>query len=122
MGEDAILERRRLLRELPPCGDLPLGEAGVLPGIFPNGKGEDRLPAHLRSWLADLRTEIDKARGASDDLLARASRLAQMSEDLASAMDMRFLYDADRRLFAIGYQVCAGELFGSLRFTRKKRG
>ena len=28
-----------------------------------------------------------------------------MSDDLAAAMDMRFLYDADRRLFAIGYQV-----------------
>ena len=107
LGEDAITERQRLLRELPPCGDLPLGETGVLPGIFPSGGREDRLPAHLRSWLADLRTEIEKAREASDALLARARRLAQMSEDLASAMDMQFLYDADRRLFAIGYQVGA---------------
>src|SRR5438093_10491213 len=30
-----------------------------------------------------------------------------MSEDLAASMDMHFLYDADRRLFAIGYQVGA---------------
>ena len=28
-----------------------------------------------------------------------------MSEDLADAMDMRFLYDSARRLFAIGYHV-----------------
>ena len=63
--------------------------------------------------MADLRAEIEKARAASDALLARARRLAQMSEDLAAAMDMQFLYDADRRLFAIGYQVGAPVTFSA---------
>ncbi len=47
LGERAILERRRLLRDLPSWGDLSSGEADVLRGIFPDGDGEDELPAHL---------------------------------------------------------------------------
>ena len=113
LGESAILERRRLLRELPSWGHLSLGEAGVLSGIIPEGGGLDDLPSHLKSWLADLRTEIENVRAASEALLGRAGRLAQMSEDLASAMDMQFLYDTDRRLFAIGYQVGAPVTFSA---------
>ncbi len=105
LGEDAILERRRLLRQLPSWGDLSLGEAGVLPCITADDSGEDSLPPHLRAWMADLRAELQKVRAASDALLARAKRLAQRGEDLAASMDMRFLYDDERRLFAIGYQV-----------------
>jgi hypothetical protein len=105
LGEDAILERRRLLRQLPSWGDLSLGEAGVLPCITADDSGEDSLPPHLRAWMADLRAELQKVRAASDALLGRARRLAQRGEDLAASMDMRFLYDDERRLFAIGYQV-----------------
>src|SRR6185503_18280036 len=35
----------------------------------------------------------------------RCRRVEEMSDALADAMDMQFLYDAHRRLFAIGYQV-----------------
>ena len=71
--------------------------------------------------MADLRAEYERAREASKALLGRARRLGEMSEDLAAAMDMRFLYDADRRLFAIGYQVGGPlNLLCSLRFARER--
>ena len=66
---------------------------------------EDGLPDNLISWLADLRAEYERARESSKALLERTERLGEMSEDLAAAMNMRFLYDADRGLFAIGYQA-----------------
>src|SRR2546427_11399725 len=55
--------------------------------------------------MADVRAEHEKVRALSKALLARAARLNQMCEDFADGMDMRFLYDGDRRLFGIGYQV-----------------
>jgi cyclic beta-1,2-glucan glucanotransferase len=113
LGEGALVERRRLLRHLPSWGELSRGEANLLPDIPPNGSGEEGLPPHLRSWLADLRGELEKVRAASDALLGRARRLAEMSENLAASMDLQFLYDADRRLFAIGYQVGAPRTFSA---------
>ena len=104
LGEKAILERRNLLRNLPDWGDLAAGAANILPEIFREGSRQG-LPAHLRVWMADLKSEIENVSAASNDLLGRAARLAQRSEDLAAGMDMQFLYDAERRLFAIGYQV-----------------
>ena len=46
-------------------------------------------------------------------LLARAERLISLSDDLADGMNMRFLYDADRRLFPIGFNVETRRLDGS---------
>ena len=113
LGPGIILQRQRLLRHLPSWGELTNGEANVLPEVSLDGGSEEGLPPHLRAWMADLSAEFEKAHGAADSLLARTRRLAQMSEDLAAAIDMRFLYDADRRLFAIGYQVGAPLTFSA---------
>ena len=39
-----------------------------------------------------------------------AERLARAGRELSESMNMRFLYDADRRLFSIGYNVTEGRL------------
>src|SRR5436190_11169429 len=85
----------------------------MLSDIAADGSSEEGLPPHLRTWVADLTAEFTKVRAASEDLLVRARRLAQRIETLAASMDMQFLYDADRRPFAMGYQVGAPLTFSS---------
>lgn len=111
LGERAILQRRRL--RLPSWGELSRGEADVLSAISPESGTEEGLPPQLKSWMADLKAELATVRDAAVALLGRARRLARMSEDLAASTDMQFLYDADRRLFAIGYQVGAPRTFSA---------
>ena len=113
LGDSAIRERRRLLRHLPSWSDLCLGDGGLFPGVLPDRGVEEGLPPHLRAWIADVRIELAKVCVASDTLLGRAKRLAQRSEDFAASTDMKFLYDPDRRLFAIGYQVGAPVTFSA---------
>ncbi|MBI4446447.1 MAG: hypothetical protein HY645_11125 [Acidobacteria bacterium] len=103
LGEGAIMARRRLLYHLPSWGELVRTEPDLLGDIL--SFSSEGLPANLTGWMTDLRTEYEKARQSSEALLAAARRLSQMSDDLASSMNMQFLYNADRRLFAIGYQV-----------------
>ncbi|MBI1895791.1 MAG: hypothetical protein HYS04_04520 [Acidobacteria bacterium] len=105
LGASAQAARRRVLQRLPSLGDMAGGKAGVLQQISKDGGVEAELPAALIAWIADLTAEYVKACAASRDLLAGARRLSEMSEDLAAAVSMQFLYDTDRRLFAIGYQV-----------------
>jgi len=113
LGQDVILKRRRLLRYLPSWSELSQGGANMLPDIAADGSSEEALPPHLRTWMADLTAEFTKVRAASEDFLVRARRIAERIETLATSMDMQFLYDADRGLFAIGYQVGAPLTFSS---------
>jgi cyclic beta-1,2-glucan synthetase len=62
--------------------------------------------------LADLEAALDGR--AAAELLTRCRRLADRAALLADAMDFRFLYKADRHLFAIGYNARAGRLDAAL--------
>jgi cyclic beta-1,2-glucan synthetase len=81
------------------------GEAApgaAIPGT-PAIRGEG-MPSLASLWEG---ARQDQAAGA---LGRRLERLAEESRNLSAAMDMHFLYDQERRLFAIGYRVAEGEL------------
>jgi cyclic beta-1,2-glucan synthetase len=59
--------------------------------------------------LGVLRTAVEEAARAAAQLLARASTLAGLSERLVEEMDFRFLFDEERKVFAIGYRVAEGK-------------
>ena len=105
LGDSAIAARSRLLRELPSWGAVARGETGLLSEILQDARNKDGLSANLTAWIADVRAEYERCRGASADLLDRSGHLGEMSEALADGVDMHFVYDTQRRLFAIGYQV-----------------
>src|SRR5689334_20965353 len=105
LGQRAIEARRKLLRQLPSWGELASEDADVLYDILGIEADRDTLSPKLIAWMADLRTEFEKARALARQLLLRAHRLTEMCNDLTASMDMSFLYDPDRRLFSIGYVV-----------------
>jgi len=105
LGDGAIAARRKLLRELPSWGAVARGEIGPLGNISQAAGNKGALSANLTAWIADVSAEYQRARAASADLLGRFRHLGEMSEALADGTDMQFVFDAQRRLFAIGYQV-----------------
>ncbi len=54
-----------------------------------------------------LQRSLEEASGASGKLLERTNELARASEKLFDEMDFKFLFDAERKVFAIGYNVNA---------------
>jgi len=78
--------------------------------ILENAGADEALSAVHRNWLERMRTAIESGIGAQqclrDDLLELASRC----ETMAYGMDFAFLYDAEARLFRIGYNVSNGQL------------
>ncbi|MBL0156211.1 MAG: DUF3131 domain-containing protein [Bryobacterales bacterium] len=105
LGEKAIVARRKLLRELPSWGAVARGETGLLGDILQEAGNKGPLTANLAVWIAEVRAEFEKARAASTEMMRRCSHLGEMSHALAEGIDMQFVYDAKRRLFAIGYEV-----------------
>ena len=105
LGERVIAGRRVLLRDLPGWGAVARDEVGLLHEILRERTPNEKLPASLAAWIGGLQTEYETARGAAAEMLERYRQLAEKSDGLAERMDMRFLYDAQRQLFAIGYQA-----------------
>src|SRR3712207_6699562 len=62
----------------------------------------------LVGLIETARAELTECREGDDRLVRRLRRVAERAEALALAMDFRLLYDPDRQLFAIGYNVPLG--------------
>jgi cyclic beta-1,2-glucan synthetase len=106
LGEHAIRARRRILRQWPTLGELASGASDV-PGLLSESvePSEEDMPQNLVRWLDELGTAYRCARTEAQSLVERARRLARLAEETADGMNMRFLFDNRRRLFAIGYHV-----------------
>jgi cyclic beta-1,2-glucan synthetase len=78
---------------------------------------EEPAVAQAAAWLekvaaalADHRACLQMDAAGVEDLAERAERLAGFADDLVEEMDFAFLYDRERGLFSIGYNVIDGRL------------
>ncbi|NLG83056.1 MAG: glycosyl transferase, partial [Firmicutes bacterium] len=62
-------------------------------------------PSARKTRLERLLTGYERAREAARELLSRRERLTASLEELTARMALGFLYDRERKLFAIGYDV-----------------
>ena len=114
--EVAVLDRsalpafRQALHHAPSLQDLAKGDlAGMqfLEGI------RNHVPSHgsaIAPWIDRLSRALDESKWFAGEILASGQRLAQAGRELSESMNMRFLYDTDRRLFSIGYNVTEARL------------
>jgi cyclic beta-1,2-glucan synthetase len=63
--------------------------------------------------IASLEKTIEDRARATRNLLARLSKLASRSESIFEEMDFKFLFDEERKVFVIGYNVSAGRVDNS---------
>jgi cyclic beta-1,2-glucan synthetase len=73
----------------------------------------EQSPDNARSllgWIDRVIDAFDRSKWLAGEMLATAQRLMQGIDGLSESINMRFLYDPERRLFAVGYNVSAGRL------------
>jgi hypothetical protein len=68
---------------------------------------------HADAAAPDLIRSFKKCGASAADLLGSLQRLAADSETFVSEMDFRFLYNSERKLLSVGYDVEAGKLHRS---------
>ncbi len=66
-----------------------------------------------RRDAGSLRGAIERARRYAEDIVDRADRLADLSDDLLEEIEFNFLVGQDRQLFSIGFSVSDGRLDNS---------
>ncbi len=87
------------------------GISGLVPLLpFHQGPEGQEISPEVREWLDLLVAEAGRSRENASDQLAQLDELIARSRELEENMGLRFLYDEERRIFAIGYQVAERRL------------
>jgi cyclic beta-1,2-glucan glucanotransferase len=90
------------------------GVPGLVPLLaFHERANQAEIPEPVREWLNLLVTEVEHSHQRASEQLARLSELIAHCQELETGMGLRFLYDEERRIFAIGYQVAERRLDNS---------
>ncbi|HSK64050.1 MAG TPA: glucoamylase family protein, partial [Pyrinomonadaceae bacterium] len=92
-----LLEEVPALAEAPQLCDKALVQLSALQS--------DSSP--FAELLTKLTRALEQAAGGSNDLLSRLSRIARTCDQIVEEMDFSFLFDVERKLFTIGYNVTA---------------
>jgi cyclic beta-1,2-glucan synthetase len=113
LGLDDLVALRQTLHHAPSLLDIAKGHIG---GIRFLESVRERAPSEADppcEWCERLVEAFANSQWLAGETLALAERLIQDGRELSESINMRFLYDAERRLFSIGYNVSAGRLDGA---------
>jgi len=112
LGEAAHECRREALAATFSLRNIAIeGISGLVPLLaFQERREEHEIPPDVREWLDLLVTEVEHSRQRASEQLAQLDEVIAQSRQLESEMELRFLYDEERRIFAIGYQVAERRL------------
>ncbi len=112
IGQDAVKLRRRALRQMPSLAALAENKDTLVARILA-WKDHRQLGPELSAWLDQLGAEYSTARANATEAVTRLRALTEKAARLADGIDMRFLYDAQRKLFGVGYAVGGPREFSS---------
>ena len=111
LGEDLVDLRREALDVIPSLQELAEDGSAATETILLR-RGVPGLRPDAAAWLDQVNTEYRDARARAAETLQAFRTLAAAVRRFGDAINMRFLYDEPRRLFAVGYLVG-----GPLEFT-----
>jgi cyclic beta-1,2-glucan synthetase len=111
LSEELVDLRRQAVETVPSLRTL--AETGSAPTeAILMRRGVPGLRPEAAAWLDQVDTEYKEARARAAEMLGTFEALAAGIDRLAQGINMKFLYDERRRLFAVGYVIG-----GPLEFT-----
>src|SRR6185503_16931224 len=90
----------KLLQQVPTLADIPQLCDKALVQLA-------AMQDHASSTASQLTKALEQSAGAAADMLSRLSRLSRRCDEIVDEMDFSFLFDVERKLFTIGYNVTA---------------
>jgi len=105
LGEEALLAIRQDLEHAPSLYNLAKGLVGCIPILRSIREQPSSAASPLFGWLDRILQAFDTSKWLAGEMLGLAERLIQDVRELSESINMRFLYDFKRKLFAIGFNV-----------------
>jgi cyclic beta-1,2-glucan synthetase len=113
LGGQAILPLRQELNQAPSLYDLAKGNVGCILALRSIREHSPSAASPLSEWLDRLLQAFDKSKWLAGEMLGLCERLIQDVRKFSEAINMRFLYDHKRKLFAIGFNATDGRRDGA---------
>ena len=113
LGLEALLAIRQAMCHAPSLLDLANGHIGCIPILQSVREKASPAARPLFEWLDRLMESFARSRWLAGEILGSGEQLIQDGRGLSASINMRFLYDPERRLFSIGYNVSEGRLDSS---------
>jgi cyclic beta-1,2-glucan synthetase len=110
LGRDVLRSLRENLQHAPSLRDLANGHIGCIQALQSIRDGSASVAGPLFEWIDRLMQAFANAKSLAGEMLALGEQCIQNGRELSEAIDMRFLYDPERRLFSVGYNVSEGRL------------
>ena len=110
LDPDALPAFRKALHHAPSLRDLASGNLDWIPVFQEIRRRAPSNDSAIAFWIDRVFKAFDDSKWLAGEMLGSIERLAQSGRELSESMNMRFLYDAGRRLFSIGYNITEGRL------------
>jgi cyclic beta-1,2-glucan synthetase len=107
---DLVQAFREGLHQAPSLFDLAQGNMSIIQSLQSFRDNAPSADGPLFEWIERLLQAFAKSKWLAGEMLAKGGKLIRRNRELSESMNMRFLYDAERRLFLIGYSVSEGRL------------
>jgi cyclic beta-1,2-glucan synthetase len=104
LGEEALLRRREALAAAPSLDSLAHGDVPALTALC-GMREQHGIPPELRVWLEKLEAEFGRSRWLAGEMVADAEELTDRIGKFCGELDMKFLFDPQRKLYPIGFSV-----------------
>jgi cyclic beta-1,2-glucan synthetase len=110
LGPAALLAIRQDLAQAPSLAALAHGRIGSIQSLKTIRELSPPASAPLDPWIDRVIEAFATAQWLAGETLGMAEQLIINVRELSAGMNMRFLYDPKRKLFAIGYNVSTDRL------------
>ncbi len=107
---DAVPSFREALHRAPSLQDLARGNIPCIASLMRIRENAPPDASALRGWIERALDAFEKSKWLAGETLALIERLQESARTFEASINMRFLYNEDRRLFSIGYNVSEGRL------------
>jgi len=110
LSPDVLVAFREALHRAPSLFDLANGNSHCVQILRSIRETAPSAAEPLSDWLDRLTQAFAKSQWLAGEVLGLGEALIKNVRELSESINMRFLYDPERRLFSIGYNVSGGHL------------
>ena len=113
LGSDILPAFRQGLRDAPSLLEIANGQIRCIQVLQSVREAAPPAAGPIIEWLDRLLQAFADSKWLAGEMLALGGRLVKDVQEFSESINMRFLYDPDRRLFSIGYNISEGRPDGA---------
>jgi len=105
LGSNAHAFRREGMSQVPSLRAMASNNLDGVSGLLALQASHEQLAGDVNRWLGGLAKQSEQANAAAKQTFALVENAMSAVNEMDAEMDMSFLYDPERRLIAVGYNI-----------------